>query len=84
VIQSAVVELQVVEVRQGAAFVIVAVPQVGLEMVSAVPRATQPRPVMAPAALPLAKVTVVPLGATPVVTPVVPPVGNELAPVVLA
>jgi hypothetical protein len=42
VIQSAVVEFQVVEVRQGAAFVMVAVPQVGLEMVSAVPRATQP------------------------------------------
>jgi len=84
VIQSAVVESQVIEVRQGASFVIVAVPQVGLEMASTVPRATQPRPVMAPAALPLAKVTVVPLGATPVVTRVVPPVGGELVIVVLA
>jgi hypothetical protein len=39
---------------------------------------------MAPAALPLVKVTVVPLGATPVVTPVLPPVGGELVIGVLA
>jgi hypothetical protein len=42
VIQSEVVEFQVVEVRQGAASVMAAVPQVGLVMASAVPRATQP------------------------------------------
>ena len=60
-----------------------AAPQVGLVRISEAPKATQPGPVMAPTALPLVKVTVVPVGMvlvllSPAVAPppsIVPPVG---------